>query len=41
MDLVGGWSPTHLKHMRSRQIGSFPQVRLNIEKYLKPSPRLV
>ena len=24
--LVGGFSPTHLKNMRSRQIGSFPRV---------------
>ena len=25
MDLVGGWVSTHLKHMRSRQIGLFLQ----------------
>ncbi len=30
--LVGGFSPTHLKHMRSRQIGSSPQIGMNIKK---------
>ena len=32
--LVGGFSPTHLKNIS--QIGSFPQIGMNIQKYVKP-----
>ena len=41
MDLVGGFNPSE---KYARQIGSFPQVRVNIlKKYkkMKPPPRYI
>jgi len=36
-NLVGGWTNPFEKY--ARQIGSFPQVRDEKNKYLKPPPR--
>ena len=38
VDLVGGFNPSE---KYARQIGSFPQVGMNIPKYLKLPPRLI
>ncbi len=38
LDLVGGFSPTHLKNMIV-MLGIFPKDRGENKKYLKPSPR--
>ena len=35
-NLLGGWTNPIEKY--ARQIGSFPQVRVKIKKYLKPPP---